>query len=282
MNTKAIMSAVGLALGLLLSAPLCQAEDPLEHPVIKPMPRSVLNDRFSKKEDFSTVEFRIKVDGRQTKVEKSGQYWKLVYEIPGADGKPDTSISANEILENYRSATLEKGGKVYNQGSNYSVFSAPGGEAHSWAKLSASPGRYTIEIIDEEGFEAVLTFGAEEMKKSLDSEGRIAIYGITFDTGKDDLKLGAETVIAEIVKLLQFYPELKIEVQGHTDNVGSAETNLQLSDRRAETVRKFILLYGVEGSRLVSKGYGLTNPIASNDTEEGKAQNRRVELVKLN
>ena len=87
-------------------------------------------------------------------------------------------------------------------------------------------------------------------------------------------------LLAEIVKLMLLYPELSLEIQGHTDNQGTAEHNLDLSRRRADTVRRFILLFGVGESRLVSEGYGLTRPVAPNDTEEGRAKNRRVELVK--
>ena len=80
---------------------------------------------------------------------------------------------------------------------------------------------------------------------------------------------------------MKLYPELKIEIQGHTDNTGSADHNLKLSTERAETVKEFMQLYGIESIRLVSKGFGMIKPIESNDSEEGRAKNRRVELVKM-
>ncbi len=140
---------------------------------------------------------------------------------------------------------------------------------------------YTLEIIDEKPLVPVLSFGAEELKKALDAEGRIAVYGINFAVDSDRLQLGAEKILSEFVKLMTLYPDLKIEIQGHTDNTGAAQHNLDLSGRRAESVKNFIVLFGVESSRLVSKGYGLTKPIESNDTEEGRAKNRRVELAKI-
>jgi outer membrane protein OmpA-like peptidoglycan-associated protein len=152
----------------------------------------------------------------------------------------------------------------------------------TWAFVSAGEGSYNIHIIEEAGFKKQLRFGAEEMKSALDEEGHIAVYGISFDVDKDNLKLGAEKVLIEMVRLMKTNPGLKIEIQGHTDNTGSAEHNLDLSKRRAETVKNFLLTYGIQSSRMIPKGYGMEKPVDTNDTEEGRAMNRRVELVKLN
>lgn len=126
-----------------------------------------------------------------------------------------------------------------------------------------------------------LFFGAEEMKKELDKAGHVAIYGIYFNFDKADLKLGSEKILIEMVKLMKSYPDLKIEIQGHTDNIGKRDYNLSLSGKRAETVKSFLVLYGVDPSRMATKGFGPDNPVASNETEEGRALNRRVELKKL-
>jgi outer membrane protein OmpA-like peptidoglycan-associated protein len=258
------------------------SQDKLEHPVIKPMPGAVLKERSSNRENFSTYQFSLKVGNSTRNVEKGGQFWNLRYEIRDAGGNIDRSTSITEIIENYSAATREKGGKVHKRGSNNLVFSIPredGGT--SWAKLVGSAGRYVLYIIDEKPLDPVLSFGAEELKKALDAEGRVAVYGINFAVDKAVLELGAEDVIKEFVKLMQFYPELKIEIQGHTDNTGSAQHNLQLSNRRAGAVKQYMLLFGVDPARAISKGYGMTQPIADNGTEEGRAKNRRVELVKI-
>jgi outer membrane protein OmpA-like peptidoglycan-associated protein len=263
---------------LVFSNSLLLFADDVEHPVIKPIPGSSLKAKFSKKEKYSTYTFRIKENGKINKLDKGGRYWELHYGF--SDKGKDMSVS--EILENYRTAVIEKGGNVLNKGSNYLIFSIPReGGGTSWAHVQATTGSYKLKIIDEEGFDGKLSFGAEELKLALDNEGRIAIYGINFDINKSDLKLGAEKVISEIVKLMKLYPDLRIEIQGHTDNTGSADHNLTLSDQRAQTVKNFIMLYGINSSRLKSKGYGMTNPIDKNDTEEGRAKNRRVELVKI-
>jgi len=87
--------------------------------------------------------------------------------------------------------------------------------------------------------------------------------------------------LQHIVTLLLQNPELKVEIQGHTDNEGEEAYNLTLSDKRANTVLQYLQLFGISSERLLSKGYGESQPVSSNDTEEGRAKNRRVELVKM-
>ena len=186
-------------------------------------------------------------------------------------------------MNNYRAAAKEMGGKVLYAKRGKITFTLPlnnGGTL--WAYVTALDGNYDLIIIEEEGFKKQLVFSAYQMKRTLDSLGTISIYGINFDTAKDRLKQGSEKVLIEIVELMKNYPELRIEIQGHTDNVGLANYNLDLSNKRADTVKDYLLLFGVEKKRMIAKGYGLSKPIVSNDTEEGRAKNRRVELLKLN
>ena len=259
-----------------------QNDEKLEHPVIKPMPGANLIERSSTHESYFTLKLRVNEGGKRVTKEVSGEYWRLRYEMLDGSGEKIKSISRGEIVGNYTSAAREKGGTEHSKGSNNLVFSVPRkGGGITWAKLFIAASDYTIEIIDEKPLAPVLSFGAEELKKALDSEGRIAVYGINFAVDSDRLQLGAEKVLAEFIKLMTLYPDLQIEIQGHTDSTGAAQHNLDLSSRRAETVKKIMVLYGIESSRLVSKGYGMTKPIDSNDTEEGRAKNRRVELMKI-
>ena len=269
---------------LVIVLPVYGFDSSMDHPVIKPMPRSVLVPAQTKKLNFSTYSFYVQKGKKRERVEKKGKYWGFRYLIKDAGGKVDRSVSSLEITENYKAAALEKGGEIlYEAGGRFLTFTLPmknGGKI--WAYVSAKDGVYNLYIIEEASFKKQLSFGADEMKKALDEEGRIAVYGINFDSDKASLKLGAEKVLLEMVKLMKNNPGLKVEIQGHTDNTGSATHNLDLSKRRAETVRKFLLNYGVGSSRMVAKGYGMQNPVDTNDTEEGRAKNRRVELVKLN
>jgi OOP family OmpA-OmpF porin len=121
---------------------------------------------------------------------------------------------------------------------------------------------------------------ASEMEQAIADTGKIALYGIQFDFDKDVVKPESKPTLDEIAKLLQAKPELKLKIVGHTDNKGTPEYNLDLSSRRAaNVVAALTASYGIAADRLTSEGAGLTQPIASNDTEEGRAKNRRVELV---
>ncbi len=142
-------------------------------------------------------------------------------------------------------------------------------------------GQVFLKIIDEKGFEQSLTFGVDELKSALDKDGKVILHGILFDLGKASLKQQSEKQLNNIVTLLLNYPDLKLEVQGHTDNQGKPDYNMNLSKNRAETVCNYLQLFGVDKNRLVIKGYGETRPITSNETEESRAQNRRVELIKI-
>ena len=106
----------------------------------------------------------------------------------------------------------------------------------------------------------------------------IQLPGVNFTTGSDLLLPGTEQLLKDAARTLNNYPNLMIEVAGHTDNVGSVNMNLGLSDRRAKTVLDHLVEYGVDPARLTFKGYGDILPIADNSTAEGRAQNRRVEL----
>jgi OOP family OmpA-OmpF porin len=123
---------------------------------------------------------------------------------------------------------------------------------------------------------------APEMQAAIASTGKVAIYGILFDTDKDVIKPESKPTLDEIGLFLSSDPALKLRIVGHTDNQGSADYNLDLSERRAASVVAALTAqYGVAPDRLVSEGAGLTQPVDTNDTEEGRAKNRRVELETL-
>lgn len=120
---------------------------------------------------------------------------------------------------------------------------------------------------------------ASQMATSIESTGKVAIYGILFDFDKDVIKPESKPTLDEIAFLLSAKPDLKLNVVGHTDSQGSADYNLDLSQRRAASVvTALISQYGVAPDRLTPMGAGMTQPVDTNDTEEGRAKNRRVEL----
>ena len=128
----------------------------------------------------------------------------------------------------------------------------------------------------------MVTVTSEEMARGLESSGKIALYGIYFDTDKADVKPESKAALEEMAKLLKTFPDLRVLVVGQTDSTGDREYNMGLSRRRAEAVVKSLReSYGIAASRLVPAGVGMLAPVASNRTEEGRAKNRRVELVEM-
>lgn len=116
---------------------------------------------------------------------------------------------------------------------------------------------------------------------ALSEKGRWSTQGILFDTGKSDIKPESTPTLKEIAAALKGHPELKVEIQGHTDNVGAAAANQALSDARAAAVKTALVSqFGVDAAQLTTKGYGDTKPVADNKTAEGRQNNRRVDLVK--
>jgi outer membrane protein OmpA-like peptidoglycan-associated protein len=111
---------------------------------------------------------------------------------------------------------------------------------------------------------------------------KIVLRGVNFDFDKATLQPQGKPILDEAAKILKENPSINVQVQGYTDGVGSVEYNLKLSDRRAATVKNYLVAQGVSASRLTTKGFGKSNPVATNDTADGRAQNRRVELVPTN
>ncbi len=107
----------------------------------------------------------------------------------------------------------------------------------------------------------------------------VSLPDILFDINEATLKNEAKIVIAKLAGILLILPELNLRVEGHTDSTGSADYNQGLSERRAAPVRDFLAQQGIGGQRMISVGYGLTRPVADNSTREGRARNRRVEIV---
>ncbi len=126
----------------------------------------------------------------------------------------------------------------------------------------------------------MVTIDADAMQKEILNSGSVSVYGIYFDFDKATIKPESEKSLSEIAKLLKNEPTLNLYIVGHTDNKGSLDYNLNLSQKRAEAVVKELTgSYGIESSRITPKGLGLLAPKASNKTEQGRAKNRRVELV---
>jgi outer membrane protein OmpA-like peptidoglycan-associated protein len=139
-----------------------------------------------------------------------------------------------------------------------------------------------LDFVEAAGMEAkMVTVDAAAMAKDIASAGHVALYGILFDTDKADLKPESASTIAEIAKYLKANPTVKLHVVGHTDNVGVHDYNMGLSSRRAAAVvAELTTKHAIPAARLRPAGVGPLAPVAPNDTDDGRAKNRRVELVR--
>lgn len=138
-----------------------------------------------------------------------------------------------------------------------------------------------LDVIQTKSMDSkMVVVTSSEMAKSIEQNGRVSLYGIFFDTNKSDIKPESSETLNEIAKLMKENPNLKLLVVGHTDSIGDFEMNRQLSDRRALSVISVLSdKFGIEKSRLHPFGASYSSPLASNATEDGRAKNRRVELV---
>jgi outer membrane protein OmpA-like peptidoglycan-associated protein len=139
-----------------------------------------------------------------------------------------------------------------------------------------------LEIVETTNMDTgLVTVDAAAMAKEIAQSGHVALYGIYFDTNKAVLKPESQPALQEIATLLKEDAALKLLVVGHTDSVGGYDANIALADRRAAAVlQELTAKYGVAAARLRAVGVGMAAPVASNETEDGRAKNRRVELVR--
>ncbi len=151
------------------------------------------------------------------------------------------------------------------------------------AQESSSAGDTQLRIVEAKPMQTgMVVVDAAALGRDIGATGHVAIYGIYFDSGKSVVKPESDPTLKEIARLLSTNPKLKLTVVGHTDSVGELSTNLQLSRARAKAVSDILTgKYGIAGGRLSADGVGPLAPVASNRTEEGRAKNRRVELVDL-
>lgn len=196
-----------------------------------------------------------------------------------------------QISRNYANAVRNMGGTVLfegvcndaecaeNCGYQMMVGKVIKGGNEMWVEVVPfnDGGDYYLTVVVKEAMKQDVT--ASDMFNTLNKDGRIALY-INFDTGKSTIKQESRPIIDQIVQMLKANPDLMISIEGHTDNVGNPQSNMTLSNDRAKSVMAAIVAQGIDASRLSTVGFGQNNPIADNSTEEGRAQNRRVELVK--
>lgn len=265
--------AVVLAVSGLVAV---QAPPALEHPVIKAMTGATARPT-SKAAEFSRMPVTYSERGRSVQREVGGRYWRLDYQLA------NRLTTRAEIMANYEVEAKRVGGATLSRTATRMLFRLPrAGGGWTWCRLeTGSNGAYQLEIIDEAGLDLSLEFDADALLEALNAKGEVAIYGILFDVDRAVLRPGSGQVLDTIATILTADPALRLEVQGHTDNTGTAERNRTLSLNRAQQVVNALGLFGIDRSRLVPRGLGADQPISDNTTDEGRQQNRRVVLRKL-
>jgi OOP family OmpA-OmpF porin len=254
----------------------CAAQEPdaegcKDSPLITRMPGSRLNSCDNKEYEQASFPLKPDADGnaQEKKVEGEYHYW---------DYNTRAGMSEIQIFRNMEAA-LKKAGFTFDYENSPTTITAHKG--NTWYLLESKGEFYYQTIVTEKQMEQEVTADASALGDEIKKSGHVAVYGINFDTGKATIQPSSESVLNEIVKLLQDNADLKLRVEGHTDNQGAAGANQTLSEKRAQAVVAWLTGHGVAASRLTAKGFGATKPVADNGTDEGRAKNRRVELAKM-
>lgn len=245
-----------------------------DHPLFTRMPDSWIHTCNEK--EFDAYAFKISKEKTES---VEGHLWQIRY-YPQAAAK--SKPSELQILRNFENAVKKLGGTSLYSEKTRETFRLTKGGKEIWVEVWAEfTGKYGLTIVQKEAMAQDIVANADAFLNDLKSTGHAAVYGIYFDTGKSDIKPESAQAIGEVAKLLKNAADLKLYVVGHTDNVGGLEANMKLSQSRADAVTQALIRdHGISASRLKAYGDGPYAPVSTNDTEEGKAMNRRVELVK--
>jgi OOP family OmpA-OmpF porin len=227
--------------------------------------------------EFGSYQFYL-ASGKQ--ITKEGIYRAVWY------NKKDDSkraFSYLQVIQNHANAIKAVGGEVLKESSG-NIFKTTYNGKELWIYVDASVYSKDVTVYRIHSIEVDVMkqeISALDIKGTIASNGKIALYGILFDTGKSDIKPDSEKAISSVATYLKNNPEVNVYIVGHTDNVGDYVMNQKLSKSRGESVKNYLLSkYGISATRLTGDGAGPICPVTSNDTEDGRALNRRVEIVK--
>jgi outer membrane protein OmpA-like peptidoglycan-associated protein len=264
---------------VLANAPaLAQADRPgcTDHPLF-PTRMPGYSITACKVEEFGRYDFltakppRLPVEGRLT---------FITYTVGDRKSEP----SGLAVVRNYEAALRKVGATELRTDANGTWWVnakvvKDGREV--WAQAEKGNGTIWLRIVEKQGMQQYVVADAAALRSDIKSSGHVAVYGITFDTNRAEVKPESRSTLEQIAKLLKEEPTLKLKVVGHTDMTGPFDANLKLSQARAEAVVQVLVSqHGIAPARLKGFGVGPLAPVATNDTDEGRAKNRRVELVK--
>jgi OmpA-OmpF porin, OOP family len=245
------------------------AEGCKDHPFFTRMPNYIIGDCS---QSFDKLEYN---DGGEAANIKEGELTRISYTFfdDGIRKEP----SALQIIRNYENAIIKLGGKKIYVNDGYLSYSLKKNSKEYIICVGMLYAGYSLSVL--EVAQMVQEITANEMLDALTKNGYIAL-NILFETGKSTIQTESLTIVDQIFELMKSDAALKISIEGHTDNVGDAASNKILSNDRAKAVMDALIAKGVDKTRLSFVGWGQEKPVADNRSEEGRAQNRRVEIVK--
>ncbi|MFZ5774234.1 MAG: OmpA family protein [Thermodesulfobacteriota bacterium] len=257
----------------LHAAPQQDAAGCSDHPLFTRMDNMRLT--YCKTLPFASFKFKT---GKNSDTPVEGRYFEIKYQIQDGFAPP----SPLAIIRNHQQAIAAIGGATLYEDQRYTWLKVVKDGKEIWAQVDTAWGKgYMLTIIEKQAMAQEVVANAELFKAGLNTSGHVEVPGIFFDTGKSVLKPESASAVGEIAKLLKADPGLKVYVVGHTDNTAPLDLNMKLSQARAEAVAQELTgKHGIERGRLIGQGVGPLAPVASNGSEEGRAKNRRVELVK--
>ena len=231
---------------------------------------------------FDSFTFTVAEGGKAKEQAVEGRKYDFRYNLMENRPMP----SALQIVRNYQNAARSAGGQILFDTTELTTIRLNKDGKQVWFAVQTSnepSGMFiTMVVVEKQAMQQDVTIDAKAMARDLGETGRVAIYGILFDTGKSELKPESGPALVEIAKLLKESPALKVYIVGHTDMVADLATNVKLSQSRAQSVMNALVSqHGIASARLIAYGDGPYAPVASNKTEEGRAKNRRVELVEI-
>lgn len=276
---KMMCKAIGVMICGVMVASVCAAQQKdaancKDHPLLTRLPNYWIQACTLKQ--FDAYAFSV---GKGKPTQAEGQFWSIRYQPPaGLTSKPSTL----QVLRNVESALKQIGGVVLASDQSKQTLKLAKDGKELWIEVWADhTGQYILTIVEKAAMAQEIMANADAFADGLRTTGHIAVQGIYFETGKSELKPESNPALSEVAKLLKADAGLKLYVVGHTDNVGALEGNLKLSQSRAQSVVQALTqAHGIDGARIKAYGTGPYAPVASNDGEEGRAKNRRVELVK--
>lgn len=246
-----------------------------DYSMLSGMPKFDISDCRKNYKDFE-----VKLSEEESKtIEGTNFFHRYTFNDENAQGP-----SWFQVFKNYENAIKKLGGStLFNDNDGIANFYLKKDKMEFYFNIYGSGGNadeiseYLLTVIEIEAMTQEIT--ATDIYKNLEKDGFMAV-DIQFETGKSTIKVESNSLIGAIAEMLKNNASLSISIEGHTDNVGEAAANMTLSQNRALSVMNALVAKGIEKGRLSTKGFGASSPVADNRTEEGRAKNRRVELVK--